>query len=687
MTKKEAFETILRSVDEYALILLDDAGRITALSSGAERIFGYAVEEVSGEGFEIIFTPDDRLRQVPQKELEKARATGRATDVRWHARRDGTRVWMEGNTIRLDGDGEAPAFLKIGRDATADREMTERLAREQERYQLLVESAETTGIYMLDPEGHVVSWNIGAERIKGYRADEILDRHYSTFFLPEDRAAGLPERLLEQAEKEGRVTAKGERLRKDGGRFVAHVTLTALRDDEGRLRGFSKVTRDITAQVRAEEERQSLLELEQRARAELEAVNERLERRTGEEIEFRHLSSALTGATDVRDVLLEITSRGIGVTRADGAYVEQIVNLKSDVEVVANSGRGTPDHGLRVPYPGSLTEELLEGKKAVILADLSEFGAAMAPYLTRSCSGCEVLVVPLIADDEELGALVLLNSRVSGRQFREDDVEKARTLGDLASLALRRVRMIEHEKEARQIAEQAVRTRDELMGIVSHDLRNPLTRISLSVQLLESEALPEPAVGEVAQMVRAVDEMKRLIEDLLDRVRIEAGNLAIRRAWIPAAAVIEDAAESHRQLAAAKQQELKIEVSDDLPEVCADRARLLQVFSNLLGNAIKFTPVGGTITVKAEVSDDVVVFAVGDTGPGISEEEIGNVFEPYWQSKQTAHLGTGLGLSVARGIIDAHGGELRVENIPDGGALFSFTLPVRSGERVMNGSE
>jgi PAS domain S-box-containing protein len=686
MTRKEAFEKILRSVDEYALILLDDEGRITAMSTGAERIFGYSAAEASGQGFGIIFTPEDQQRKVPARELEKARATGRATDIRWHARKDGTRVWMEGNTIRLEGDGEAPAFLKIGRDATADRELSEQLAREQERYQLLVESAETMGIFMLDATGRVVSWNIGAERIKGYRPGEILGKPYSTFFPPEEQAAGLPEALLERAAAEGRVTEKGERLRKDGTRFIAHVTLTALRDEEGGLRGFSKVTRDITAQVRGEEERQRLLEVEQRARAELENLNERLERRTQEEIEFRHLSSALTGATDMGDVLLEITSRGIGVTRADGAYVERIVNPRADVEVVANSGSGTPERGTRVPYPGSLTEELLEGRNAVILADLSGFGAAMAPYLTKSCGECEVLVVPLIADDEELGALVLLNSRVSGRQFHEDDVEKARTLGDLASLALRRVRMIEQEKEARHLAEQAVRTRDELMGIVSHDLRNPLTRISLSVQLLESEGLPEPAAGELAQMVRAVDEMKRLIEDLLDSVRIEAGNFTIRRTWVPAAAVVEDAAESHRQLAAAKRQELKIDVRGDLPEICADHPRLLQVFSNLLGNAIKFTPEGGIITLNAEVADGSLLFAVADTGPGINEAEIGNVFEPYWQSKKTAHLGAGLGLSVARGIIEAHGGGIRVENIPGEGARFSFTLPLQSGSPP-NGSE
>jgi signal transduction histidine kinase len=298
----------------------------------------------------------------------------------------------------------------------------------------------------------------------------------------------------------------------------------------------------------------------------------------------------------------------------------------------------------------------------------------MAPYLVDTCANCQVLVTPLIADNEPLGALVLLNSRNSGRTFGDADMVRARTLGDLASLALRRVRLMEEEREAKEAAETAVRVRDETLGIVSHDLRNPLTKIALSAELL-ADAPAEEQKELVATIRVAASQATRLIQDLLDVARVEAGAFSVEMKPLDPAWLVRSACESHEPLAAQKRQTIVCSVGDALPEICADRDRMLQVFGNLVGNAMKFTPERGTIHIGTHLRGRDVLFTVRDSGPGIPQSDLKQVFRPYWQAKKTAHMGAGLGLAIVRGIIEAHGGTVWAENASGGGALFSFTVP------------
>lgn len=670
-------ESITRDVRDYCLILLDADGRITSWNRGAELTFGHSRSEARGEQIDLIFSTEDRNAGIPLRERTEAAAGTTSRDARWMVAREGQSVFIEGSLTALrDEAGVLLGFLKIGRDVTSEKENADRLRDEEDRYRLLVESARDYAIFMLDPQGTVMSWNRGAERIKQYTAEEVLGRNYSCFFTQEDRDAGKPEWLLRQAAAEGRVQQVGVRQRKDGSTFYADAVLTALYDDEGNVRSYSKVTRDVTERHEAEIQRQNLLETERAAREQLEIVNSQLKRRAREEREFRQLASALTGALDVSDVLLEITSRAASVARADGVYVEKIISSEGTVRVVAVSGRGTPERGTTVPYPGSLTEEILEGKTPMILADMSGFGREMAPYLEESCPDCQILVVPLSADQEPLGALVLLNSTESGRAFSEGDIDRARTLGDLASLALRRVRMIEQETDAREAAENAVRARDEILGIVTHDLRNPLTRILLTLQVLGTEQLPADAQAHLSDLEGAARQMQRLIEDLLDAARIDSGRLSISRDWVPAGELAEEAVRLHRDIASSRGQTLKSEVAGDLPEICVDHGRMLQMFGNLIGNALKFTPDGGTVLLRASKGDDHVLYSVSDSGPGIPEADRAHVFDRYWQAKKTAHLGAGLGLTIVKGIVEAHGGKVWADHGELGGATFSVTVPL-----------
>jgi signal transduction histidine kinase len=292
-----------------------------------------------------------------------------------------------------------------------------------------------------------------------------------------------------------------------------------------------------------------------------------------------------------------------------------------------------------------------------------------------TCGNCEVLVAPLVAEDEPLGALVLLNSAASGRRFRDADVIRARTLGDMTSLALRRVRLMEQEREAKEKAEAAVRVRDETLGIVSHDLRNPLTKIALSADLLVDA--PAEEHGDLVETIRAASrQMERLIQDLLDVARLEAGRFSVEKSMLDPEPIVRYACESNEPIAQQKKLKIACQIEPPLPEICADRDRLLQVFGNLVGNAMKFTPERGTITIEARQRNRHVEFRVRDTGPGIPEADVKNVFRPYWQAKKTAHMGAGLGLAIVRGIVEAHGGKVWAENPPGGGAMFTVTIPV-----------
>jgi len=547
------------------------------------------------------------------------------------------------------------------------RRRTQQALRESEmRYRLVSETAQDA-IFTMDERGVVTFCNRAVERMLGWRPEELIG-HTLDVIIPERfreaHRRGVERYLRTRTPNIPWSGVELPALHKDGHEVPCEISFGEY--TQGGQTLFTGFARDITERHRAHVDLQ-------RSLAETEAARQQLERRADEESAFRHLASALTGAVEMTEVLYEITNRATHVTRADGVYVERIVNAARTVEVVSSSGRGTPPRGLRVPYPGSLTEEILTDGTPVILADMSGFGRSMAPYLADTCPNCEVLVTPLVAENEPLGALVLLNSAASGRRFHDTDVVRARTLGDLTSLALRRVRLMEEEREAKEKAEAAVRVRDETLGIVSHDLRNPLTKIALSADLLVDA--PPAEQRELVDNIRAsARQMERLIQDLLDVARLEAGRFSVNAKMIDADPLVREVCDTHAAIAQQKRQQIVCDVAG-LPRICADRDRLVQVFGNLIGNAIKFTPEGGSIFIEAQQIRKGVQFTVRDSGPGIPEADLARVFTPYWQAKKTAHMGAGLGLAIVKGIVDAHGGEVWASNAAGGGAVFTFTIP------------
>jgi PAS domain S-box-containing protein len=248
------FELLVQSVTDYAIYMLDPEGHVTSWNRGAQRFKGYKPEEIIGQHFSRFYTPEEREQEIPRIALETAEREGRFEAEGLRVRKDGSRFWANVviDPIR-DPDGTLVGFAKVTRDLTERRAAEEELRASEERFRLLIQSVTDYAIYMLDPDGRVNSWNPGAERFKGYSADEIIGEHFSRFYTEEDRAADVPRIALETATREGRFEAEGWRVRKDGTRFWASVIIDPIRNN-GALIGFAKVTRDLTDKRAVEEQ-------------------------------------------------------------------------------------------------------------------------------------------------------------------------------------------------------------------------------------------------------------------------------------------------------------------------------------------------------------------------------------------------------------------------------------------------
>ncbi|MGQ4659878.1 PAS domain S-box protein [Lysobacter sp. F6437] len=247
------FRLLVESVSDYAIFLLDPHGRIRSWNAGAQKLKGYRPEEIIGRSFETFYPQEMIDIGFPARELSEAVRLGRLEDEGWRIRKDGSRFWASVViTALFDGDGRHHGFAKVTRDLTDRRGHEERLRRSEERFRLLVDGVRDYAIFMLDPDGRIASWNLGAEINKGYTAEEIIGEHFSVFYPQEKISEGWPEQELEYALRDGRFEDEGWRIRKDGSRFWASVVITALYDEHGRHYGFAKVTRDLTERRRVD---------------------------------------------------------------------------------------------------------------------------------------------------------------------------------------------------------------------------------------------------------------------------------------------------------------------------------------------------------------------------------------------------------------------------------------------------
>lgn len=541
----------------------------------------------------------------------------------------------------------------------AERELNaERVLRQsQESFRLLVEGVKDYAIFMLDPGGHVVTWNPGAERLKGYHAAEIVGRHFSTFYTAEDVAAGKPPSELERAARDGRVEDQGWRVRKDGARFLARVVITALRDASGALTGFAKVTGDVTEGALA-------------AERVLQVINQ-----TGELLRVPDQEARLTMVAQLAvpaladwcivDVREGGAPRRVAVVHADPgrealvrALEATAPGLDPGVEVAAVLRTGTPRVVLDARAPERLAASDPAGVDLLLRLDLRSFAC-----------------LPLRVGDRTHGVITFC-STVAGR-YHESDLVWLEALARTAASALESARLFDEVQRSERAAREAVAVRDTFLSVASHELRTPINTLQLLVQsFLRSSARSEdPRTAERLRRIQTqIHRLADLIGTLLDVSRIAAGRFTLAPTEVDLAALVAEVIERDAELARSAGCEVHVHAPAAAPGRW-DRLRLDQVLTNLLGNAFKFGA-GKPVRVAIEPDGDRVRLAVEDQGIGIRPDDRERIFQRFERAVSPQHYGgLGLGLWIVREVVAAHGGSVRVESEPGRGARFVLELP------------
>lgn len=417
--------------------------------------------------------------------------------------------------------------------------------------------------------------------------------------------------------------------------------------------------------------------MRRRQEAEREAADAKIARATAEREERRAAFIAAAGQELTASLDLEQTTLRFArlvVPNIAEACVIDLVEPGGVLRRAAAAHRDRAKERELLQRVGEATDQPPEPLDAVMREREVKLIGATSPlirHIDPSMEGSRSMIaVPLISRGQIIG--VMLMTAPEGRVFTRDDALTAEQLARHGSLAIDNARLY-------QESQQAVRAREEVLAIVSHDLRNPLNAIMLGAQLLQmSESIPNEDREQVEAISISARRMRALIDDLLDVTRLEGGKqLPIEPKAVAVEELFAEAYELFKAQASASSISLNYSIGEGVPRVYADRNRIMQVLSNLIGNALKFTPPGGIISFRADPYDDAqVLFTISDTGHGIPPQNLGKIFNPYWQAKRTARLGAGLGLSITKGIVESHGGRIWVESEPEVGTKFFFTLPV-----------
>jgi PAS domain S-box-containing protein len=661
-------EQRFRSLTEAAVdgVLIHDGGLIIDANPSFCRMMGYTLEELVGQNaIDILVAPEKR-----EMTLAKVRAGDAAVYETEALRQDGTRLIIEvsGRPATIRGRQVRVAAIH---DITDRKHAEEAIRESEERFRQLVEAA-LEGV-LIHEDGVIVDANPSLCRMTGYALEEVVGRRVLDIVAPESRAI-----VTGHIRSGGSDTYEVSVLRKDGSRVVVEVSGRASTYRGRRARVVA--IHDITERKQAEEVAHRLME-EQAARSAAEAAERRARflaeasRVLGTSFDYHTTLASLArlavpALADFCTVdVLEADDRisRVGVAHVDPAKEAMLFDL----------GRRFVDRAHDGPAADHLRKAIMAGESTLVPEITEDALVASAVSdehrrLILELRPCSLVAVPLRVGARTIGVVSLLTSE-SGRHYDADDLALAEELARRASLAVENARLF-------SAAEQATRARDEMLGVVAHDLRNPLSTITMASQMMLEIAAPERTMErkQLEIMRRAADRMKRLIADLLDAKRIESGGLTVDPRPEEVATVVGDALEMLRPLASSSSLQLDAAVPDGLPRVMVDPARVQQVLSNLVGNAIKFTPAGGSITVRAELASDGVCLAVVDTGPGIPTEQLPHIFGRFWQGKRTDRRGVGLGLAIAKAIVEAHRGRIWVESQVGAGTSFYFTVPVVS---------
>jgi len=523
-----------------------------------------------------------------------------------------------------------------------------------ELHRLLVESVQDYAIFALDRDGRILSWNAGAERFKGYTADEVLGRHFSIFYPRERIAERFPEYELEQATEHGRFEDEGWRIRKDGTRFWANVVITALRDGHHQLLGFAKVTRDLTARRAAEE---ALRISEERFRLLVQSVRDYaifMLDPQGCVATWNAGAERLKGYTEQQILGAHVSVFYPGADRARAA---------AELDEATRTGK-FEEEGWRVRRDGT------RFRAHVVLTAIHNAEGTLLGFakVTRD------LTERLAAESRALADARRVATEEAARRAAEDSARELRSLAD--QLHAQTEELARRSEEA----ESANRAKSEFLAAMSHELRTPLNAIGGYAELLGlglSGPVTEQQREQLQRIRRSQQHLLGLINDILNFSRLEAGRVTYDIAPVRVGDAVLGVADMIVPQAQGKGLQLHVAPIDEQLVARADRAKLDQILINLLSNAVKFTEPGGRITIEADQADEVVAIRVRDTGMGIPEDRLESIFEPFVQvgrSLTNTAEGTGLGLAISRDLARAMRGDVQVTSELGVGSTFTLIL-------------
>jgi len=638
------------------VVVIDRDREVVYWNRACEELSGYTLDELRDQNkrANLLRLYDPRVQEAHLTALWAGRGpvvfenawttkAGERREIRW---------WC---TTRIEASGTADLAFCTGFDITQRKLAEEGLRVSEERLSGIVALA-SDAIVAVDADLNITIFNQAAEMIFGWSMPEILGRP-----LDELLPRGLGSVHRQHFERFTRqqpgqrpmlelraVTAR----RKNGEVFPAEVAVSSF--TVGGQRVSTAVLRDVTQRRRHEARQRFLVEA----------------------------AALLASSLDYEETLASIAK--LAAASIAGFCIVDLVDERGELRrlEVATSDPGKAAiadalrQALRPGDPAPIVRRVFETAQAELYAQLpADFADTLGIddehcRLLQQLSPTWLMAVPLAVHGRMLGAIVFLGCQ-AGVRFTDEDLRLAQALGRQAALAIDNARLFE-------AAQRATVERDDVLQVVAHDLRNPLTAILFSAHTLGARATTEGERRAARLINESLDEMNRLIDDLLDEKLLAAGQIVHDRQPHACADLVTAALEAAR--ASALDVELRAALEDNGARVMVDRRRILQVFANLIGNAVKFTPAGGPIEVGSRVREGEALFWVSDRGVGIAADHLAHVFDRYWQATRTDRQGAGLGLPICKGIVEAHDGRIWARSEVGKGSTFFFALATAVGD-------
>ena len=618
---EDTFRLLVDSVKDYAIYMVDPQGIILTWNKGAERIEGCSSADAIGTSF-TRFYPEESA-QLALQQLNIASQNGSFEEDSWRVRADGSKFWASVLLTPIAEKDKLVGFVKIIRDLT-ERKLANQ---SEEIFKLLVSSVQDYAIFMLDAEGYVLTWNEGAERAKGYKAAEILGKHFSQFYTEEDKTSKHPQFELAEAVKNGRYEESGWRVRKDGSQFWANVILTPVYENK-LLIGFAKVTRDLT------------------------------ERRLFEQKEevFRLM---VNGVADY--AIFMLTPEGNIMTWNEGA--QRIKGYKAD-EIIGKhfSIFYTKEAQKRRHPQGELEQAKADGRYEEEGWRLKKDGSLI---------WANVVITP-IYDNGKLFGFAKVTRDLTQRLLADQEREASARMLDETNTELR----------------HALEVKSRFLSTISHEVRTPMGAIIGMTEVLTMEDLGEDTNFIIKNIFTSSQRLLQLLNNLLDSAKLETGDISLENEIFPIRAVLGDVRQLISRDARAKNLRVVGVCDSKIPEtVSGDELKLRQILLNLAHNAVKFTE-EGEVNISAELTSRTdktlhIRFTVNDTGIGIKDIDKSKIFLPFSQAEDSTkrvYGGSGLGLNISKQLVDRMGGTIGFESEHSKGTTFTFEIPFNNGE-------